>query len=256
MAKRALPLTGGTNFRDFGGYRTVDGRQVRWGRLFRSGHMARLTDADVALLARLDIRCCCDFRREEERQAQPSRLPPGVETVILHIDTGAVSGFFEQLRAGRATMDDTLSFMQRVNYELVVHHQPMYRQMMDVLLDLEEGALLINCSAGKDRTGFGAAIILLALGVPRETVMQDYMLSQRHYPIERELERVQRKYGPKSNYKLSPELVRPIMETRVEYLQRALDTIDSEYGDPYAYLEQELDIDAAKRALLRERFTV
>ena len=253
--ERALPLQHGTNFRDFGGYATGDGRQVQWGRLYRSGHMSYLSDTDRQLLASLDIRVCCDFRREEEAVREPSRLPDTTRIVHVSISPGSASDFFDYLRAGHASPTDMAEFMEYINAEFVLHHQQAYSGVLDELQNLDGGALLINCSAGKDRTGFGAAVILMALGVSRETILEDYMLSERYYPIERELDRIITKYGPEAGGNLDAALVRPMMETRREYIQRAFDTIDEHFGGDEAYLEQQYGLNANKRARLRERYT-
>lgn len=255
VAQRDIPLEGGTNFRDLGGYRNREGRRVRWGRLFRSGHSANLTERDQEVVAALGILVCCDFRREEERLVEATRLPPSTRVVGVTITPGSQSSFFEELRAGGVRPEQMAQFMEHINREFVQHHTEQYRRMFEELLALEEARFMINCAAGKDRTGFGAAMILAALGVPEETILADYLLSGRYFPIQRELARVIHKYGAEAGGNLNPELILPMMETRPEYLQAAFDTIHDEYGSLDSFLEDALGIGPEERRVLRERLT-
>lgn len=254
-AERALPLDAATNFRDLGGYRTDDGRRVRWGRLFRSGHTATLTGRDVSYLESLDIRICCDFRREEEHRIEPSRLPSATRIVGITVDPGSSTSFFDRLAGGGVSPAEMASFMEDVNREFVRHHATQFRRMFDELLSLAEGAFMINCAAGKDRTGFGAAMILAALGVPEEVIVADYLLSGRYFPIQRELARMRRKFAGRSDPPLEAELLLPMMQTRPEYIGAAFDAIRSDYGTIDQFLAQALGIDTSARQLLRERLT-
>lgn len=254
-AERVLPLEAATNFRDLGGYRTDDGRRVRWGRLFRSGHTAELSERDVAYLDELDIRVCCDFRRQEEHYVEPSRLPPATRIVGVTVDPGSSTSFFSRLAAGGVSPAEMASFMEDVNREFVRHHSAQFRRMFEELLALADGAFMINCAAGKDRTGFGAAMILAALGVPEETVVADYLLSGRYFPIERELTRVRRKYAGDAGRALDEALVLPMMQTRREYIEAALAAIREDYGTLGRFLAEALGVDAAVRRELRERLT-
>ena len=119
-----------------------------------------------------------------------------------------------------------------------------------------DGAVLIHCAAGKDRTGFGAAMILAALGVPEQAIVADYLLSGRYFPIERELARVQRKYSGHSGRALDVDMMMPMMQARREYIEAALATIREDYGTLEHFLEQALGVGASARRELRERLTV
>lgn len=253
-AQRDLPLEGGTNFRDMGGYRAADGRRVRWGRLYRSGHSAGLTDSDRAFVDSLDIRVCCDFRRPEEHQIEPSRLPAGTRIAGIAISPGSQAGFFERIAAGEAGEADMVAFMEGINRDFARHHTAEYRRMFEELLALEDGAFMINCAAGKDRTGFGAALILAALGVAEEDILADYMLTRDYFPIDREMERVRRKYVPPGG-RFDAALMRPMMEVRESYLGSALAEIRARHGDLPRYLARELGLGEAELLRLRERLT-
>lgn len=254
-AQRDVPLEGGTNFRDMGGYRAADGRRVRWGRLFRSGHSAGLSERDRALVEALGIAVCCDFRRDEERAIEVSRLPERTRIVGLPIDPGSIDSFFAQVGEGAAGAEAMVAFMEYINREFVHHHAAAYRRMFEELLALEGEGFLINCAAGKDRTGFGAALILGALGVEERDIVQDYLLSARYYPMQREIGRIRRKYGPSLGEGFDLDRIMPMMETRESYIRAALETIRRDFGDMDSYLERALGIGAPERERLRELYT-
>ena len=182
-AERKLGMQGTPNFRDFGGYHTIDGRLVKWGFLFRSGQLSNLSDQDVALLATLKLDLVCDFRRLEEQEADPSRLPVSNPPRIasLPISPGSNAQFFEQLGGQFGDRQAMFDFMVDINRDFAEAQSETYAQMFREILDVEDARFLVHCAAGKDRTGFAAAIILLALGVSQEVVMQDYMLTQRFF---------------------------------------------------------------------------
>lgn len=258
VPERKLGMEGTPNFRDFGGYPTADGRRVKWGYLYRSGQLSRLSDRDIDLLASLELDLICDFRREEEQQSDPSRLPrqrpPRIAS--LPIIPGSNSRFFEEAERqgggkvafGRRAMFD---FMREINRDFADGQRDTYARMFREVLDEEDARFLVHCAAGKDRTGFAVALVLLALGVPREVVMADYMLTGRFFLPEREMERLQRKYGMEH---VDPEAVLPMLEVHEAYLAQALASIDAAYGDVDTYLEQALGVGPAEREALRRRY--
>ena len=252
--ERRLGLDGTPNFRDFGGYSTADGRQVKWGYLYRSGQLSGLSDRDLDLLARLEIDLVCDFRRVEEQQTEPSRLPPTRTPRIasLPIIPGSNSRFFEEaeheVTPGRQAMYD---FMLEINRDFAEGQTETYARMFREILATEDARFLVHCAAGKDRTGFAAALVLLALGVPREVVMRDYMLTGRYFTPERELQRLQRKYNMEH---LDAEAILPMLEVHEAYLHQALQAIDDNYGRVEDYLAEVLGVGVQERAELRGRY--
>jgi protein-tyrosine phosphatase len=252
-AERRLGMQGTPNFRDFGGYRTVDGRYVKWGFLFRSGQLSSLSDQDMVLLASLDLDLVCDFRRLEEQEGDPSRLPAHSPPRIasLPIIPGSNSRFFEEVEnqsAGRQAMFD---FMLEINRDFVEAQSETYGRMFQEILDVEDARFLVHCAAGKDRTGFAAAIILLALGVPREVVMHDYMLTRQFFHPEREIERLKKKYQMKH---MDAASILPMLEVHKDYLACALDAIEQSFPSVEVYLEEAMGVGAAELALLRARY--
>lgn len=253
-AQRDVPLEGGTNFRDMGGYRAADGRRVRWGKLFRSGHSSHLTDDDRERVVALDIRTCCDFRRDEERVIEPNGLPESVCIVGLPLMPGSAISFYERIASGDATPEDMAALMQTINRDFVRSNTEPFRGMFEQLLAQEEGAFMINCAAGKDRTGFGAAMILMALGVSEQDIVADYMLSLTYFPIHRELDRVRRKYVPPGGH-FDKDVMLPMMEARGEYIAAALNEIRARHASREDFLLQAFGLGEAELRRLRARLT-
>ncbi|PLW67611.1 tyrosine-protein phosphatase [Pseudohalioglobus lutimaris] len=257
-SERKLGLQGTPNFRDFGGYPTAEGRRVKWGYLFRSGQLSTLSDQDIDLLASLNLDLICDFRREEEQASDPSRLPeqrlPRVAS--LPIIPGSNSRFFEEaeqegggpLAFGRQAMFD---FMVEINRDFAEGQGDTYARMFQEILALEDARFLVHCAAGKDRTGFAVALVLLALGVPREVVMRDYMLTARYFSPDAEMARLQKKYGMEH---IDADAVRPMLEVHEDYLARGLESIEQNYGSVERYLREVLAVGSVELAELRARY--
>jgi protein-tyrosine phosphatase len=167
VAERLVPLTQGSNFRDVGGYRAAGGRHVRWGVIFRSGATPLLTDADVAAVKGLGISSMVDLRSNEERSLAPTRLD-GLRYSAIGYPWSRIYNANDM-----RTPDERGHGMYQDFPTLLA---PQLRIVFRALLD-HQGGLVINCSAGQDRTGFATAMILSALGVPREVIYQDYHLS-------------------------------------------------------------------------------
>lgn len=223
---RMVPLEGAVNFRDMGGYTAANGKTVKSGLVYRSGDLDLLTDADLRLLADMDLRTVIDFRSKEEVEAAPDRLPDTVKNAYhLVVDPGNI---FELSEVNHDTGPE---LMQKLNVLLVNDAKAQYAEFFRVLAIPGNAPLVFHCSAGKDRTGYGAALFLAALGVDRETIYADYMVSAPY--AEAKYSGLLRKY---------PELL-PAITVRREYLMAAFDEIDQVYGGVENYLIRELNVD-------------
>jgi protein-tyrosine phosphatase len=255
-AQRDVPLAGGVNFRDLGGYATADGRRVAWGRLYRSGHLSRLTPSGKVFFAALDIHTVCDFRLSEERADENMALPNDPRVEVLEIPPGVKDRFyFHRIFRDSTDPDDVVRAVYDVVRSMVDESAPRYRRLFEVLLEPGDHNILINCSAGKERTGVGAALILTALGVPRETIYYDFMLSRVYFPVEQELGRVLEKYAVGAVGDAARRLVMPLLETRRSYLRAAFDFIDEHFGGGIGYLTAQFGLDAVDLRHLRDRYT-
>jgi len=255
---RILPLSGGCNFRDFGGYPAADGSMVRWGRLYRSGVLSRLTDDDLGAIARLDLRVVCDLRRTGERRHDPSRAfgagvttlawETGVETSPIRNERFAQARSPEQAQAAMCEMYRRLPFVLR----------PRLQGVFEGLQRcLEDGAFVVHCTAGKDRTGIAVALILTALGVSRDAVIEDYVLTNTAVNLEQRL-RGRHATGVGVAVTSAPILAlsefarAAVLDANPDYIAAGLEAIEARHGSVTAYLEAELGIDAAQVEQLRQ----
>lgn len=237
---RRIVLEGCSNLRDLGGYRTADGRRVRHGLVFRSASLAALTEADGVACAALGLRTICDLRGVEESARAPSRLV-GVEIVALPIEPTVGASLRDILETGRATGEDVVSLLHRAYQAYATEKLPQYRALFDLLLQPGRLPLLFHCSAGKDRTGFGAALLLLALGVPRDVVVQDYLATNRFWE------------GSKALPPDTPvEVAQALKSAHAPLLEAALETALRGHADEAASMEIALGLDAARLAALRD----
>ena len=240
---RSLAFAGASNFRDLGGYAGHGGRVVKWRHLFRSDHLAGLTPQDQALLAELGVARAIDFRGRAESAAHAYALP-GVAYHHLAIEPTVVQRALELQRTGhRLTAQDAVGLMQETYRGFVHDNAPRFAELFRLLLDGSNAPLVFHCTAGKDRTGFAAALILLALGVPRGVVMQDYLLTNSLY---------RRPEGMGSH---APEdVIAVLWRVQEEFLDAALHRVDNDFGGLQAYLADVLGVDAAARRELERRY--
>lgn len=246
-ASPLLPLEGGFNLRDMGGYATADGRRVKHGILFRSGMMSLLTAADEAHLAGLGIATVCDFRRPGERRRDPTRWCEPAGVLYWTRDHDASSGVLgELLRGAFPSAEGVRASMISVYRDLLVDHAPSYRFLFERLAG-GHVPLLFNCSAGKDRTGVAAALILSALGVPRDTIYEDYLLTNRFADFSRIIGREESdRYA-----QIDADVLAPLLVADADYLDEAFVSLDHDHGGVDAYLAS-IGVDAEARAKLRE----
>ena len=248
---RRLPVEGAANLRDLGGYVARDGRALRWGVLYRSDALADLSDDDVAYLERLGLRRVVDFRSEGERERDPDRLPPGALPVLQPIVGEGLDPreLQDQLLSGETTAEGAAAWLVEGNRAFVTGFDGVYARFLRDLAEPGSLPTLFHCTAGKDRAGYAAALVLMALDVPRDAILRDYLLTN-DYTREK-TEALLRLIRVVSLFRTHPDDVRPLFEARESYLGAAFDTIDAEYGSTDAYLRDGLGVDEALRARLR-----
>ncbi|MDH6212913.1 tyrosine-protein phosphatase [Streptomyces pseudovenezuelae] len=251
-------LTGVRNFRDVGGLPTVDGRRVRQGVLFRSGHLAHATAEDAVFLSSLGLHTIFDFRNAADQKLEgPDVELPGVLNVNLPLtDPAHGADFWTMVRDGeieqlREILGDGKAANRMINsYRSIIRTRTAEHARVLHSLAEDSAPALMHCAAGKDRAGLSIAVTLLALGVEREAIIADYLESNakhRRY-------KVRRSGSSESAY--SPEvmeLLSPLFEARAEYLTAAFETIEETWGDVDTYLEQGLGVTPEIRERLRER---
>jgi protein-tyrosine phosphatase len=235
---RLVALGGASNFRDLGGYCGQGGRMVRWRQLFRSDQLADLSDDDRAQLGALGLRLALDFRGEAERAAQAYQLP-GVDVRALSIEPQLVQRQISLVGLG---VEQMVGLMQDLYRGLVHEHAGRFAEFFEAVLD-SPGPLVFHCTAGKDRTGFAAAMLLLALGVSREDVMQDYLLTNRHFRPPAML-----------RSRVDPQVLQVLWQVQESFLHTALQAVDETQGGLEGYMAQRLRLTPAARQRLRERY--
>jgi len=254
VAERRLPLACCDNFRDLGGYETRDGRSVRWNRLYRTSELSKLTRSDLEYLSQFDVKLVCDFRSDSERNARPDRtIDDAPEVLDLPIDQEGVDSedLRVKIRTGGLVALGLEQKMLAAYRAFVDDYSAEWNAMFQRLAREENLPTVVHCTAGKDRTGFASALVLLALGVPEETVFEDYLRTNYY---QQDFFRFILRWIPLySFFRTDPEDMLPLIEARREYLQVALDEMVAHYGSIDAYLEQALGVDAELRAELERR---
>ncbi|MBY0511286.1 MAG: tyrosine-protein phosphatase [Rhodospirillaceae bacterium] len=259
--QRHLPFDGVINFRDFGGYATADGGRVRWKKLYRSAHLANLTDADHARMKELGIAAICDFRTVEESEKGPSRLPADTVFDRLHLDIWPAATHRPTVVA-RALLDgdsiESVFESQRKMYRSLVADFPdRYATMFQQILRAQGRPILIHCRGGRDRTGFGAAIILFALGVPEETVIEDYLRTNASAGANDFVGTLAERYASAEKGRTRADLEAlfgRVFPVRAENLKAAFEEVHARHGSIDGYLRDAVKVGAPERAKLREWF--
>ena len=235
---RLLPMDGAYNTRELGGYKTVNGKSVKWGRLYRSDKLSDLSPADTKYIQALGIERIVDFRSEDEKREDPDIIPDGIKYVEMPIRVdGAMRTKIEAVLRGE-TKEDIKSFLIDANKEFVNSYQDVYGKFLKDLLS-EETPILFHCTAGKDRAGFAAAITLIALGVSKEDVIKDYMKTNL-FTADRIDEMID-KIELMSLYQVDAEVLRPLLGVEREYIETAFNTAEAEYGSLENYIRRGLN---------------
>ena len=245
--QRILPIECGFNFRDFGGYATANGAHVRHGMLYRAGVMAYVEGEGRAKLAALGIASICDLRSSRERHHRPTRWHEDLPIELWSRDYGdTAADLIKAVETGISDAQDMRERMLRLYRGIAYEHAPSYRALFE-LLGAGKVPLVVNCSAGKDRTGTAVALVLSALDVPRETIMADYVLTARA-DFAFLLTQTRRAAAAA----LPVDALKPLLAADPEYLETMFDVVEARSGSVSAYLESELGVGPAERARLRE----
>jgi protein-tyrosine phosphatase len=251
---RRVPLEGALNFRDLGGYPTADGKQVKWGLVYRSNHLANLTVTDYQTLNKLGIKLVCDLRTDGERKRSPTMWQgdarPEIMTasVLRETDVVLTPDRLKEIASVRSNaLNDT--------YARMVTETP--EQYGHVLRRLANGSLpaVAHCTAGKDRTGVFSAVLLTILRVPREHVVRDYMLTGEYMLSEQGLRAAATDWQKLTGDSAPPDpsLLRSIYTMHAEAIIGTFAAIDRKYGSFDTFVRDGLKLSDADVASLRRR---
>ena len=237
---RKLPFTGAHNFRDLGGYKTSDGKTVKWGKVYRSDNLHSLTDEDLKYMERLNLKSVVDFRSDEERNEEPDRLTPDMTPILLPIKfepEGVTETLMRDLTFGDL---DSSNLLRDFNVILVKEFTEEYRDFFRHIVDNGGEPFGLHCTAGKDRAGFGSAMILTILGVPREKIIEDYLLTNTY--VSDHVDRKLLETELKTFFRADSDNLRKINLVEERYIQAAFDTIDSHWGGMDQYISEGLNL--------------
>jgi protein-tyrosine phosphatase len=252
VRRRHVALDGAHNFRDLGGYQSEDGRSVRWGTFYRSDNLHELSDADLEVVADLGVRLVGDFRGPEEWQSEPDRLPqvdpPRVAHLEIWDESFSSAGVREMI--GNDEIPDLGQLLVEGNRMFATRFADRYAALFEEIAQAENLPVLVHCTAGKDRAGFASALILRTLGVPMETVYEDFLLTN-HYTAER-VER--RLYFAElaSGFRLDGERLRPLLGVERRFLEAGFAAIEEEHGDFDSFRREALGISDEQLVAFRE----
>ena len=244
VSNRIIDMDNILNFRDLGGYFTKEENQLKWGQIYRSGHLSNSNLFDQEKLKRLGIKTIIDFRTEKDRKTHPYFI--NIPKINIPIETGDFSSIKDQLIKENFTRSETITLLQKSYKEIVENNADKYAEMFDVLLDKNNYPILISSYLGKDRTGIASALILYALGVPEYTIEEDYLASNKYI-------------DPKKTISFSDPLPESLQEAMTAlfsannaYLNYAFDYIRETYGSIDNYLEKKVRVSKGKMILLRK----
>lgn len=252
---RVIHLEGGVNFRDIGGY-PAGTRSVRWGRVFRAGVLCYVTPNDQAVLSRLGVRAICDLRRMDEREREPTRWPDAAARSFWWEDgtwMPTIRGFAAKRASTREGMRDAMFDLYRALPQWMA---PRIRGFFECIAD-EHVPLVVHCAAGKDRTGVAVAVLLAALGVERDSILEDYVLTNEVGNFERFVAaRKDSQLGLTDAHRpllsMSASMREPLFAADPDYLNAALEQIARDYGDVAAYLRSAVGLDERTLDRVRE----
>ncbi|MET0545341.1 MAG: tyrosine-protein phosphatase [Caulobacterales bacterium] len=251
---RLPPLSGGCNFRDLGGYSAQGGKTVRTGKVYRSGTLADLTPEDHDVINRLELRAIYDLRTTGERARRPSRLPQAAPFEVWSRDYSMSSAeLIKMITAPGANLEfaqgKVVDFYRTLAYEQSESYRALFLGLAE-----EKTPLAFHCSAGKDRTGVAAALILDLLGVARETVVEDYVFTNRYYDRLCQMMHA----DPESNHlaDVDESLWYPLMRAESVYIETMFNVVESRHGSSEGFLRDALNLDADVTTAIRRHLLV
>jgi protein-tyrosine phosphatase len=270
FAERCLKLTGLNNFRDYGGYRTMDGRYVKWGLLYRSDNFYSIPPQTVDYIKALGINTIIDYRSADEIKHRPNRDVGERQT--FHFDpsahTAELSAQFaaSQDNENKALIDKVLASVPREkingrgeqvleqyrNFVNSEKSKKAFHDMLTVILDRNNAPNIQHCRGGKDRTGYGVLLVLTMLGVPKEDIIQDYMIT-RENRIARNIEKMAQ-YRQLTGDKNVLDYLLSLIDTRRYFIEEAFSIMEKTAGSAEQYIRREMGFTDNDFRLMRENY--
>lgn len=257
---RTIPLAGVKNFRDMGGYEAHDGRVMKWGHIFRSGHLSDMTeDCGTEMLAR-DIETVIDFRSDAEKKRHPVHWPDGWIPDYHPVPIGGnaaawIKELYDRL-AKTSFPAKELRDQFIIAFETIpIANKDGLKQFFDTLIDKHKGnAMLFHCTAGKDRTGIAGALLMRALDINDEQIMEDFLRTNKAVNLEETSATVAEWLSTKSGQTIQPDDVLPLVGVEADFLKASYRKISKEFGSLDTYLTEGLGLTTERRDRLKELF--
>jgi protein-tyrosine phosphatase len=257
---RHIALEGNSNFRDIGGYETVDGRFVKWGLIYRTGILTYLTPADFAYLSQLDVRVVCDFRSHQEKEQDPEQWIPNSSASLIALPIGAdnrksSSASLQQFAQGHPSTEQLRQRMLKAYSTFALQFSPEFAKVFAELRQ-EHLPLVYHCTGGKDRTGVFTALLLRVLGVPQQTILDDYLLTNKFLILPDDKTPASQKQRAQMESMMktfTPEQRQTLIDAAPEYLDAAFAAIEQRYGSFDDYRREALQLSDSDVSALRAR---
>ena len=259
---RQVVLDGQSNFRDIGGYTTVDGRRVKWGEVYRSGELQKLSDEDVAKLDALGVKSVANFLTEREIKSRgQDRLPQGTREIPLPMEAGSMGDLAAVVEEARQTGDFSkvpVDLNPEIHRILINEGREYYATLLREIADPANRPFVFHCSHGVHRTGTATAILLSALGVPWKTIREDYLLSNKYRQNEIVRRTKELQLTAAKTFNIQPNQVdmtniKAFYILQPEYIDASLDEAVKKYGSMDNYIRDGLGIPDNELANLREQ---
>ncbi len=253
-SERLIPMEGVLNFRDLGGIPTTDGRVVKWGKFYRSGKLSKLSKRDLRYFRTLGIKTVADFRDDNEIKEDPNRYPENYVVERIRMPIGDAEGNMQRelrktIKKANPRNFDSEKFVADVMVQFVDSFAFQYKPFMEYVSNPEKTPLLFHCTAGKDRTGMGAAILLAMLGVDREVIFGDYLMSNFY-----RTKKINRSLRKATLVGVDQLIAQPLVEVKPSYIAAAFEAIDKKYGSVENFVWVEYGIDDYKLGTIRKEF--
>lgn len=270
MEIKRIDLEGLVNTRDLGGFETIDGKKIKSCRLIRSGQLCHGTENDIKkLVEEYQLKTVVDFRTETERKGQPDPEIAGVKYIINPILREETMGITREKEGEKKDgLAEMMAFISRPEFDVTAYMSGIYESIVsdaysigqyqkffDILLAQDEGAVLWHCSAGKDRVGVGTALLLTALGVPREIILKDYVRvndfvkKQNDIKIEVLLRNV-----PEASREHLRAGIEGMFTVREEYMSSVFKKLEEIYGSVENCLGKAIGLDAEEKVKLKKMY--
>lgn len=245
VAPRNINIAGIQNLRDLGGYASSEAtKNVRWGMLYRSAQIDDIAPCSLYKLRNMKIKTIIDLRSEKEYQNYPTP-PNGFNTIHIPILAGNLEEILKDIQEKKIKADTVYHMVEQINRDLVVKYRKEFKEIFDVLLEANNYPVIIHCTSGKGRTGVVSALVLAALGVNEDIIMEDYRLSNDYFNIPN---------ASKYAYQLpstSQEAITTIYSAKEDFLNAAKEQIESEYGSVETYLKKGIGLSTEEIKQLR-----